>query len=286
MPAIAFALFMLLPAVPVPQSGRVALEAADCSRIDMFFAEDAVGRAVQHATVPGSIALLDVRPDANGGVKIEAGTGRDYAITACIGAGARTQAQAQQAADAIRLSVADGRVRLENPGAARNWSVHLIIEAPANARMQVETSNGPIGITGVSGRITARSSNGPIGINDVSGTLTARADNGPISVAGGRGDFDVRADNGPIAVSLVGRKWEGRLDVHSQNGPLSVSVPDNYESGVEITSSHSSPWNCGIGACRDGSRDWDDRERTLHLGGNPVIVRVSTRNGPVSVNRR
>ena len=263
----------------------IVLDAADCSRINMMFGEHVVARAVQFATVPVTEGVLDIQPEANGGVQIERGHGPSYAITACIGAGAATAAEAQEAADAVRLSVDRGRVRVENGGRARTWNVHLIVEAPDNARIRVETSNGPIGINGVSGQITARASNGPIGLDDVSGTVTARAQNGPIGVTGSRGDFDVQADNGPISVALSGRRWEGRLDARAHNGPLKVDVPDGYQSGIEITSSGASPWNCRIAACTAGNRDWE-HTRILRIGGDPVVVRISTSNGPVTVQRR
>ena len=116
--------------------------------------------------------------------------------------------------------------------------------------------------------------------------MKARASNGPISVEGSRGRFDVETSNGPIGVRLSGRRWDGSLTARASNGPLTVSVPADYQSGVEITSSTHSPWNCRIAACRSGNRDWDDRSRSLKLGTDPVVVHLSTVNGPVTVNER
>ena len=270
--------------LPSSQTGRpVALEASDCSRINMMFGDEAVGRAVRYTTVPLSAGVLDVQPESNGGVQIERGAGSNYLVTACIGAGASTMSEAREAADAIRLVVDGGRVRVENGGRARTWSVHLIVEAPENARINVQTSNGPIGVSGISGEITARSSNGPIGLDDVRGRVSARAQNGPIGVTGNRGDVDVQTDNGPISVTLTGRRWEGRLDARAHNGPLKIEIPDGYQSGVEVTSSGRSPWQCRIAEC---SGRWNDDSRTLRVGGDPVVVRASTTNGPVTVHRR
>ena len=270
------------------QSRRVALEAADCSRIDMMFGDYEVARAVQHASVPLSAGRLDVQPESNGGVRLERGTGSAYSITACIGAGARTYAEAQAAADSVRIAIEGGRVHVTQPqfGDVRSWSVHLIVEVPDGASVAAETTNGPIGATGVSGTFNLRASNGPISVHDVSGEVRARAANGPISVEGSRGQFDIETSNGPIDVRLTGRRWDGWLEARAQNGPLSVTVPADYESGVEISSSHHSPWSCRASACRDGNRDWDDRSRSLRLGRDRVVVRLSTVNGPVTVSER
>jgi hypothetical protein len=276
---------LALPAEPQPRQ-TVDLEAADCSRHNMMFGDFEVARAVRHATVPLNAGRLDVEPEANGGVQIERGRGSGYSITACIGAGAPTMDEARQAADAVRLSIDGSRVRVTGPSRARSWSVHLIVEAPEGANIIATTSNGPIGLTDVSGTFEARASNGPIGIHDVRGKVSARAQNGPISVEGSRGEFDVETSNGPVSVALSGTRWEGRLDARAHNGPVNVTIPSNYQSGVEISSSFNSPWNCRVSACRSGSRDWDERSRSLRVGSDPVVVRITTVNGPVTVDQR
>jgi len=233
-------------------------------------------------------APLELRPDANGGVRIERGTGRAYEITACIAAGARSMADAQAAADSVRLALEGNRVRVTGVEGerARNWSVQLIVSAPDGASIDAQTTNGPIGVHGASGTFALRASNGPIALDEVTGNVEARASNGPISVAGGSGQFNVETANGPISVRLNGQRWDGRLDARASNGPLTLNVPPNYQSGVEVSSSAQSPWNCRAQACRDGSRDWDDRERSLRIGPDPVVVKLRTVNGPVTVNER
>ena len=272
---------------PAAQSRRtVHLEGADCSQINMQFGDMEVARAEQRVSIPFNVGVLDVQPEANGGVRILRGSGPDYSITACVAAGGRTIAEAQQAADSVRVAVSGNRVRVENPARAQNWTVQLMIEAPDGARITAETNNGPIGVEGVSGQFDLRASNGPIGLEDVNGTVTARAANGPVSVDGSRGTFDVETSNGPVSVTLQGSRWNGRLDARAQNGPLSVRVPDQYQSGVQISSSDHSPWNCRVAACRTGNRDWDDRSRSLRIGPDPVVVKISTVNGPVTVSGR
>jgi hypothetical protein len=283
-------LFLVLAlALTLPQTtrGTVQLEAADCSRINMMWGDYEVAYGVQHTTVPLSVGALDVQPGGNGGVRIEKGTGSAYSITACIGAGAATREEAQRAVDAVKLTIDGNRVRVDNSGTARSWSVQLVIEAPRGAQVNAETNNGPITITGVDGRFKVRASNGPIALDDVMGTVSATAQNGPISVSGSRGDFDVETQNGPISVDLRGTRWDGTLNARASNGPLSVHVSDNYTSGVEISSSGSSPWTCRVSACGttgEDDRGWG-RGRTLRLGRDPVVVRVSTHNGPVSIVR-
>jgi DUF4097 and DUF4098 domain-containing protein YvlB len=285
---VAIALGPLSSPSPIDQSRRVDLEAADCSDINMTMGDYETARAVQRGTVPASVGTLEVRPDSNGGVRIERGTGATYAITACIAAGARTRAEAQAAADSVRLVIEGNRVRAAGMDTSRasNWSVQIIVSAPDGSSIDAETSNGPIGVKGVSGTFVLRATNGPIALDDVNGNVQARASNGPISVASGRGQFDVETSNGPIHVRLDGQRWDGRLDARAQNGPLTLTLPPNYQSGVEVSSSDHSPWNCRAEACRSGNRDWDDRSRSIRIGAEPVVVKLSTVNGPVTINER
>ena len=267
------------------QRRAVQLEAADCSRMQMSFGSDEVGYAVQRQVVPLSTGTLDVRPGGNGGVHIQRGSGDSYSITACIGVGAQTRDEAQRLADAVRLTVEGHRVRVADIDRARHANVQLIVEAPAGARIDVETANGPVGADGFDGHLTARASNGPISLDNVSGVVRGVAVNGPISVAGSRGNIDIETQNGPISVRLSGGEWEGQLQARAQNGPLTVTVPEGFRSGMEISSSSNSPWNCRIADCRGTIPERENGARTLRVGTEPVNVRISTVNGPVTVDR-
>ena len=264
----------------------IQLEAADCSRMRMSFGRDEVAYAVQRQVVPVTSGTLELRPGGNGGVHIERGSGSSYSITACIGVGAETREEAQRLADGVRLVVDGSTVRVEELERIRHGGVQLIVEAPAGARIDAETTNGPIGVDGFDGQLNVRASNGPISLDGVSGVVRGVARNGPISIASSRGNIDVETQNGPITVGLDGAEWEGELQARAQNGPLTVTVPEGYQSGVEISSSSNSPWNCRIAACRGTSPDSERGERTLRFGAEPVKVRISTVNGPVTINRK
>ena len=123
----------------------------------MMFGDYEVARAEQHAhRAACRRGTLDIRPESNGGVQIQRGTGSTYGITACIGAGARTRAEAQAAADGVRL-VDRGqprprhRRRAARQRSVQSWSVQLIVTAPDGASIDVETTNGPIGVDGLLG---------------------------------------------------------------------------------------------------------------------------------------
>jgi DUF4097 and DUF4098 domain-containing protein YvlB len=271
------------------QRRPVPLEAADCDSLNQMSGDFEVGRAVQSTTIPVSAGTLELRPDFNGGVRIERGAGGIYGVTACIAAGANTRAEAQAIADSVRLEVSGASVRVRESGRspAGSWHVQLLVTAPDGASIVAETSNGPIGVRDFAGTLDLRASNGPISLHAVEGDVKARASNGPVSVAGSRGEFDVETANGPISVTFEGQRWDGHLTARASNGPLTVTVPSGFQSGVEVRSSAQSPWSCRAAACSArGGRDWDDSSRMLHIGSDPVVVKLSTVNGPVTVRDR
>ena len=283
--ASAFALALGAP----DQNRPIQLEAADCSQVNVSYGRDQeVGRAVQHARVPVASGALEVRPDGNGGVRVERGAGGEYAITACVSAHGGSLAEAQAAAEGVRIEVNGNRVGVSSiqDRSIRNWNVQLIVLAPDGASIDIETNNGPIGVKGLAGTFALRASNGPISVSGVDGEVKARASNGPINVDGGRGTFDVETSNGPIGVRLTGRRWEGSLTARAQNGPLTVTLPADFQTGVEISSSARSPWSCRAAGCRTAAGAWDEAARTVRFGGDPIAVRLSTVNGPVTINER
>ncbi|HKD16962.1 MAG TPA: hypothetical protein VKG23_03760, partial [Thermoanaerobaculia bacterium] len=153
-----------------------------------------------------------------------------------------------------------------------------------SAGIEVSAGNGPVSVRGLSGRVVLRSDNGPISIQRSSGDIDARAQNGPIAVEGDGGRLRLATQNGPIAVALSGSSWKGEgLDARAVNGPVSLAVPDGYTSGTLIESRGRSPFACHGDACSAVRRTWDDEHKRLEFGDGPVVVRLSTENGPVSI---
>jgi DUF4097 and DUF4098 domain-containing protein YvlB len=186
--------------------------------------------------------------------------------------------------DAIRFSQNGDTLTVDGPG-SRDWVGYLFIEAPRSAGIEVSTGNGPVSVNGLSGHVVLRSENGPISIERSSGDIDASAQNGPISVEGDAGRLRVATQNGPIAVALSGSAWKGAgLDARAVNGPVSLAVPDGYKSGTLIETRGRSPFACHGGACSAVRRTWDDEHKRLELGDGPVVVRLSTDNGPVSIH--
>lgn len=217
---------------------------------------------------------------SNAPVTIEGGAAA-YAITVC------KAAERQQDLDAIRVSL-DGNELKTNGPEGRRWNVAYHVRVPRAADLDLSAKNGPLSVRNVEGTVVARSHNGPLSLKNIDGSVDAETRNGPVSITGGSGTMKVTAQNGPLTVKLDGAAWHGTLDASTKNGPLSVRVPKGFTSGVLVEAHGHGPIACNAEPCGRARLvdhiDTRSEPRRIELGSGPVNVRLSTVNGPVTVN--
>lgn len=207
---------------------------------------------------------LKVDGRRNGGVSVRAYQGRDIVVRAQIQTQAPSAEEARRIASQVRVSTS-GTIHAEGPDleGQRHWSVSYEIFVPARTDLEVETQNGPITVTGVTGELDLRAQNGPLSLRDVGGDVRARTTNGPLNV------------------TLSGSRWSGEgLDAETTNGPVTLSIPQGYSAELEAGTVHG-PVDIDIPVRVQGRTN---RVRTRLGSGGPPI-RVMTTNGPVRVRR-
>jgi DUF4097 and DUF4098 domain-containing protein YvlB len=241
-----------------------------------------IARADESLALPasGPVKLSAAR---NGGAWILGSQGTQIEIEACKIAVAASQSRAQEILAGIRVQQQAGAVTASGTGS--RWHVYFIVRAPRGSTISADTTNGPLSLRDAEGTFTMQASNGPVSISNSRGTIDARTVNGPISLKGGAGEFTLRAQNGPLSIKLDGAAWDGAgLTGETRNGPLSLTVPQGYRSGVLVEADGHSPMRCS--RCPDARRTWDDDQRRIEFGGGPQVIKLTTSNGPVSVEQR
>jgi len=268
----------------VNMSGRHHQPATDCSDLHVRFDDrDAVMEKEERTVTKAEAPTLRVRPHQNGGVQVQGWDKDTYSVTSCKFA-ADEDGSAQRVLKQMTLSVQNGEVSTNGPSDDSDWTVYLLIRAPKASAIDLETANGPLSLYGVDGKLTAHATNGPITLLDFSGDADVRAANGPITVSGSSGNVRIHTENGPISISLKGTTWNGTgLTADAQNGPLTLSVPSDYQSSFSVESRNYSPMSCHASICDNARKTWDDNDRRIEFGGSPAMIRLSTVNGPVSI---
>ena len=259
-------------------------EMRDCSQIKLRVDDAEVVRSEQTKTIPqGSFSSLHIQAPNHGGISVQGWDRGEFSITACLGAAGDDDAEAKALLNQVSLSVQDGQVTVQGPG-GEPWIGYLLVQAPNGANLELEASNGPISLNAITANVQVRTTNGPISFSRVSGQVKAHAQNGPINVSGNKGEYHLEAQNGPIGVHLEGSAWEsGELEARTQNGPLTLTLPESYQSPIRIESAGHSPVECRAEQCKHAMRTWD-RPNVIEFGDASPVIRMTTVNGPVTVN--
>ena len=257
----------------------------DCSNLHIQFDDqDAVVRSEERAVTKAEAPVLKVRPHAIGGVQVVGWYKENYSVRACK-AVLRGDA-AERMLSQITTQIENGTVSTKGPAGEDDWTVYLLIRAPKSAAIDLDTMNGPISLYDVDGKLTAHAHNGPISLKNFSGDADISALNGPISLEGSSGNVRIRTENGPISVDLKGKTWSGSgLSADAKNGPVTLRVPSGFQSSFVVESTNYAPVSCRASVCDSARKTWDDEHRRIEYGSAPVVLHLSTVNGPVSIEQ-
>lgn len=261
----------------------------DCERHFDVHADIPVFRAQEDRTIPRSdISKLRIHGMRNGGIQVVGWERNEVFVRVCKAVAAADSSAAKPLLDAIKLEVYDGNVTVSGLERRRTWA-HLLVRVPKQIAMQLETRNGPVHVRNVSAEaLVVLTQNGPVAVKDSTGKITVDVHNGPVTLARSTGSIRLRATNGPVSVELSDSSWKGEgLEASTRNGPLDVKIPGGYSSGVEVRSDGHSPFSCRLDACDTATKDFDEHSRVIRFGrpGQPLLVRLSTVNGPVTIRK-
>jgi hypothetical protein len=108
-------------------------------------------------------------------------------------------------------------------------SVRFVVKLPKGVRMDANTVNGSLNISGASAEVEARTVNGGISAASSSGPVTASTVNGSVRVRmdalpAGTGDLSYSTVNGSVTVELPAN-FNGELDMSTVNGSVRTDFP-------------------------------------------------------------
>jgi len=276
-----------IPHRPAAAAASTVLDydiAESCSDLHIRFDHrDTVMQSEQRTITKAEAPVLRVRAEYNGGLQVQGWDQATYSVTLCKAAEAG--GDADSILSQIHITFQNGELGVSSPPSGDRWNAHLLIRAPKSATMDLQAHNGPVTLRSVDGNVKVRAENGPVTVSGCTGDLDLTSQNGPVTLEGNSGKQTVRTENGPVTVSLTGDKWTGSgLEAHATNGPVRLEIPSGYQSGVILESDGNGPFQCHASVCSEGRKTWDDDHKRVEFGSGPTLVRVSTVNGPVSVN--
>jgi DUF4097 and DUF4098 domain-containing protein YvlB len=96
---------------------------------------------------------------------------------------------------------------------------NLEVKVPAGSRLEIESFNAGIVVTGVKGSVKASTVQGRIVITEASGEVTAETVNGAVEISGSPRRVQAESSNGSVTVSGA----SGEVKASTVNGRLTVS---------------------------------------------------------------
>jgi len=217
-----------------------------------------------------SSGMISVDASQNGGISIKGWDRNDVMVRAQVRTNAPTDDQAKDLARQINVQSAGPQVRAYGPphDNERSWSVSYEVFVPSRYSVNLETVNGGVSISDVTGNLEFKTVNGGLSLHHIGGYAHGHTTNGGVSIV------------------LAGDRWDGQgLDVATTNGGVSVKMPRNYSAQLEAQTS-----NGGINApdlvqtpSNQPGRPSNRISTGLGMGG--PTLKVTTTNGGVSFAR-
>lgn len=257
------------PLIVTTQDHSLA-DAADCehfhTRISTSLPSHSHSSEERNMPLSG-VEGLRIRASEQGGVSIH-GWDRPYAhLIICKYVEGLTNKQTENVMRNVGITFEKGELFTRGPAAESTqvWWVHMILQLPRNARVDVTAANGGIAI------------------RNMSGNVVAHARNGGISLASCTGSNRLSTENGGIAVENV----SGRVDAVTDNGTISLKLRqgDTMQPTVEARTSEAGDIVCKS-ACEGGSASWNADRTYLKLGGAMTpAIRLMTTGAPIIIDQ-
>jgi hypothetical protein len=237
---------------------------ADCNR-SRGDRDDARACDVRELTMAAPNGTLHVDGGQNGGIQVRGWNGDGVRVIARMQAWARSEQAARTTLEGIEIRTGS-TVRAEgSDDDDRHWSVSFVLYVPQRSDLSLETHNGGISVENVEGDIALDATNGGLHLTDLAGSVHGETRNGGVHVA------------------VSGPRWRGEsLDVRTQNGGVELELPRDYNADLEIGTVNGG-LNIDFPITVQGRIN---RRITTRLGQGGPLVRVTTVNGGVKVERR
>lgn len=222
---------------------------------------------VRELTLQPTGGTLEIDAAPNGGITVEGWDRNEIKVFARVVGNADRQADAENLVREVEIEIDGLSLSADGPRTGRHewWSVSFKVFAPRQTDLDLETTNGGVSLTELTGDIDFQTTNGGIRLTRVSG------------------DVRGRTVNGGVKVTLGGDRWDGNgLDVRTTNGSVAVSIPEDYSAVIEtgtVNGSMSTDFPVTI------QGRFSKRELTVTLGDGGQPIRARTTNGSVRLSK-
>lgn len=115
----------------------------------------------------------------------------------------------------------------------QNVEVAFDIQVPNGVRSGLNTVNGNVKVTGLSGKVTANTVNGSVMAERIGAPVSAHSVNGDVTVSASGGPLSAETVNGSVNASL-GQGGTADMNFKSVNGTININTPSRFNANVDL----------------------------------------------------
>jgi len=263
----------------------VALALAGCYVDFGFNAVTAEERGSQ--TVDAPTAPRVVVESFNGEIEVRAGSEGEVEADWVKRGSGDSQAAAQDDLNNVEVTVTrEGDAvriiaRRTDSRPANNSGASFEVRVPANAVLDLRTSNGGITVDGITGEVRADTSNGKVRVDGATGRVDLSSSNGEIDVTATNAAVTVRTSNG--AIRFEGSLADGDHTFSTSNGRIVLTLPSDARFRVDARTSNGEVMT-DFPVTVSGKIEKDALNGTV--GENPAVsLRLESSNGSIEIRK-
>lgn len=186
-------------------------------------------------------------------------------------------------------SQAGGRVSIElkfpsgwNFNMGRH-SVEVIVKVPRDTKLDVNTADGRVSVTGTRGEMRIHTGDGAIDGTNLDGRLIASTGDGPIRVAGRFDEIDLHTGDGTVEdAAMPGSTVASQWSVRTGDGGVTLRLPDGFKADLEADTGDGGV-TLNVPVTVSGSVSRSHVRGALNGGGG--LLKVHTGDGSIRVDR-
>ena len=285
----------------------VAAGAVSLALVALAACGPVVGETKASDTVSTSLATQSVRVRVemfNGAISVTPGPAGTVAATVTRTGVGRDTAAALADAQEIDVTLAETggeavlrAVYAPAPDSAGSRGASAAVTVPAGSTLILQSSNGAITLSGLTGTILAHTSNAPVSVAGPTTALRAETSNGTIAVTDGAGLITLETSNGVIDVaadasvldattsnghiSFSGSLGQGLSQLTTSNSDVSVTLPHDASFAFDAsTSGGTVTTDFAVGGSTSAT---DTRLAGTVGGGAGTTLVIVTSNGNVRI---
>jgi DUF4097 and DUF4098 domain-containing protein YvlB len=243
-----------------------------------------------HLSAPLKSGLTFAAQTHNGSITIAGAEVTDCNLTATIIAHAVTEEDAREVAEQtkVKLEPFGNRLtaKIEKPIMMRNRSVsvNLNVILPNKTSLELNTHNGGVKITDITGEVDATTHNGSVTAMQISDNIKLETHNGGITCKEISGDTQLRTHNGGIKIYYSeAAKPACDVSVVTHNGGVEFVAPPNFSAEVNV-STHNGSIKTDIPITVTGKVSKGRLTGTIGTGEGKL--HLETHNGSITIKGR